>query len=77
MSCSLRGSDRILRHLTDTLGIRPGQTTPDGLFTLTTVECLASCGTAPMMMVNDGYVENLTIASVNALLSELAAESTT
>ena len=77
VSCSLRGSDRILRHLTDTLGIRPGQTTPDGLFTLTTVECLASCGTAPMMMVNDGYVENLTIASVNALLSELAAESTT
>lgn len=73
VSCSLRGSDRILQHLTNTLGIRSGETTPDRLFTLTTVECLASCGTAPMMMVNEGYVENLTLASVNALLSELAA----
>jgi NADH-quinone oxidoreductase subunit E len=77
VSCSLRGSERILQHLVSTLGIRPGETTPDRMFTLSTVECLASCGTAPMMMVNDAYVENLTVASVTSLLSELASESTT
>ena len=73
VSCSLRGSDRILRHLVNRLGIRPGETTADGMFTLSTVECLASCGTAPMMMVNDAYVENLTVASVNSLLTDLAS----
>ena len=77
VSCSLRGSEKILDHLSNTLGIKPGQTTPDGRFTLSTVECLASCGTAPMMMVNDGYVENLNIARVDELLADLAAESAT
>jgi NADH-quinone oxidoreductase subunit E len=49
-----------------------GETTSDGKFTLTTVECLASCGTAPMMMVGNTYHENLTPASVDALLEDLA-----
>ena len=57
-----------IRHF---LGIKPGETTADGQFTLTTVECLASCGTAPMMMVGDAFFENLTPASVDALLTEL------
>jgi NADH-quinone oxidoreductase subunit E len=72
VSCSLRGAEGLVTHLSARLGISPGQTTPDGRFTLTTVECLASCGTAPMMMVGDAYHENLTPASVDALLEALA-----
>ena len=71
VSCSMRGAEHILSHVEKRLGIRPGQTTPDGRFTLSTAECLGSCGTAPMMMVNDGYHENLTSAKVDALLEEL------
>ena len=71
VSCSLRGAEGLVKHLCGRLGIKPGETTADGLFTLTTVECLASCGTAPMMMVGDAYFENLTPASVDALLTEL------
>ena len=71
VSCSMRGAEGLVKHLGARLGIKPGETTADGLFTLTTVECLASCGTAPMMMVGDAYVENLTPASVDALLTEL------
>src|SRR4249919_3340439 len=58
VSCSMRGAERILGKVEERLGIKPGQTTPDGRFTLSTAECLGSCGTAPMMMVNDGYHEN-------------------
>lgn len=72
VSCTLRGAEGLVRYLCGKLGIQPGETTPDGAFTLSTVECLASCGTAPMMMVNDRYHENLTPASVDALLGELA-----
>jgi NADH-quinone oxidoreductase subunit E len=71
VSCSMRGAEHVLAHVENRLGIRPGQTTPDGRFTLSTAECLGSCGTAPMMMVNDGYHENLTNAKVDALLEEL------
>lgn len=72
VSCSLRGADGLVRYLCGRLGIQPGETTPDGKFTLSTVECLASCGTAPMMMVNEAYHEDLTPAKVDALLEELA-----
>ena len=72
VSCSLRGAEGLVAHLRQRLGIGPGETTDDGRFTLTTVECLASCGTAPMMMVGDAYHENLTPASVDTLLDELA-----
>ncbi len=71
-SCSLRGAEGLVRYLCDKLGIQPGETTADGKFTLSTVECLASCGTAPMMMVNEAYHEDLTPAKVDALLEELA-----
>lgn len=77
VSCSMRGAERLLKHFKDTLDIGPGQTTPDGCFTLSTVECLGSCGTAPMMMVNDSYREDLTTTKVDALLAELKAEATT
>jgi NADH-quinone oxidoreductase subunit E len=71
VSCSMRGAESLLTHLERRLGIGPGQTTPDGRCTLTTVECLGSCGTAPAMMVNDRYHENLTPGAIDALLKEL------
>jgi NADH-quinone oxidoreductase subunit E len=71
VSCSMRGAERVLEHVERKLGIRPGETTPDGRFTLSTAECLGSCGTAPMMMVNDGYHENLSNEKVDALLEGL------
>lgn len=72
VSCMLRGSDSVLEHIKDKLGIVEGETTADGLFTLVTVECLGSCGTAPMMQVNDDYYEDLDIARVDAILDALA-----
>jgi len=71
VSCSMNGAEGILAHVEGKLGIRPGETTPDGRFTLSHAECLGSCGTAPMMMVNEAYHENLTVAAVDALLEEL------
>lgn len=72
ISCSLLGAEYIVNHLERKLGIGVGETTPDGLFTLLEVECLGSCGTAPMMQVNDTYYENLTVERVAKILSELA-----
>jgi len=71
VSCSMNGAEGILAHVEKRLGIRPGETTPDGRFTLSHAECLGSCGTAPMMMVNEAYHENLTVAGIDALLEEL------
>lgn len=72
LSCMLRGSDDLLAHLEKKLGIKNGETTPDGKFSLVRVECLGSCGTAPMFQLNDDYHENLTIESVDRLLASLA-----
>lgn len=72
VSCSLRGSEGIVLHLCESLGIAPGQTTPDGRITLSTVECLASCGTAPVVTVNGAYHEDMTPAKIDALLATLA-----
>lgn len=71
LSCALCGGIKLLHHLEERLGIKNGETTPDGKFTILGVECLASCGTAPMMQVNDLYVENLTLEQADALLDEL------
>jgi len=71
VSCSMNGAENLLSHVEKRLGVKPGQTTPDGRYTLTVVECLGSCGTAPMMMVNDGYHENLTFEKVDELLEGL------
>ncbi|RMG43566.1 MAG: NADH-quinone oxidoreductase subunit NuoE [Acidobacteria bacterium] len=73
VSCMLRGCDHVLEHIKNRLGIEVGETTPDGKFTLVTVECLGSCGTAPMMQVNDDYYEDMDIERVDALLDALAA----
>ncbi len=71
LSCMLRGCDELLQHLKDKLGIEEGQVTPDGKFSLVRVECLGSCGTAPMFQLNDDYHENLTLEAVDRLLSSL------
>src|SRR5581483_8817231 len=68
LPCALRGAEKVTSFLTKKLGIQPGQTTEDGRFTLSEVECLASCGTAPMMQVNDDYYENLTEEKIEQIL---------
>lgn len=67
-ACYLRGSDNLLAHLKEMTGIGPGETTPDGLFSIEEVQCLASCGTAPVMQVNEDYHEDMTIEKVSALV---------
>lgn len=74
LSCHLMGARRIVDHLRERLDIEPGETTADGMFTLQEVECLASCGTGPMMQVNLRYYENLTPERVDSLLHELRAQ---
>jgi NADH-quinone oxidoreductase subunit E len=71
IACSLRGSENVLAHLRQKLGIGVGETTADGRFTLKTVECLASCGTAPAMQVNRTYHERLDAAKLDRILESL------
>ena len=71
LSCSMRGAEGVIEHLSKKLGIQPGQTTADGRFTLSTVECLGSCGTAPVLMVNEAYHENMNPARLDALIETL------
>jgi NADH-quinone oxidoreductase E subunit len=71
LSCTMLGGQELRKKLEERLGISEGETTPDGRFTLIEVECLGSCGTAPVLMVNDRYVENVKAADVDRLLSEL------
>ena len=71
LSCMLRGSDELMDHLQNKLGIHEGETTEDGKFSLVRVECLGSCGTAPMFQLNDDYHEDLTIEAVDKLLDSL------
>ena len=72
VSCSLCGSERIIEHLKKRLGIAPGQTTDDGRFTLSTVECVASCGSAPVVLINDTYHERVNPEQLDTLLNTLA-----
>jgi NADH-quinone oxidoreductase subunit E len=72
ISCSLLGAEHIVEYIKNKLGIDVGETTPDNKFTLLIVECLGSCGTAPMMQINDTYYENLTEEKVDRILAELA-----
>jgi len=68
VSCSLRGAERLIAHLSTQLGIKPGETTPDGRFSLATAECVASCGTAPVVLVNGTYHEDMTEEKLDALI---------
>lgn len=71
LSCRIMGEPEITGHICERLGIEPGGTTEDGRFTVTRVECLGSCGTAPMLQVGFDYHENLTIEKVDQLLDSL------
>jgi NADH-quinone oxidoreductase subunit E len=71
LPCALRGAEGLLHHCEKKLGIHAGETTPDGKITLRTAECLASCGTAPMIQVDKDYYENLTPERVDEILEKL------
>jgi NADH-quinone oxidoreductase subunit E len=71
LSCALRGAEHVEHHMCDRLGVRTGETTPDGKITLMEAECLASCGTAPVMLIDDKLEENLTKEKVDRLIEEL------
>jgi NADH-quinone oxidoreductase subunit E len=68
--CMLNGSDQIIEYIKQKLGIGVGETTPDGLFSLKTVECLGACGYAPMMQLGKYYREHLTKEKVDAIIEE-------
>ncbi len=72
--CYLRNCDALVAQLEQRLGIRRGETSADGRYTLLTVECLASCGTAPVLQINDEFVENLTPEQLDRLIDEWEAE---
>lgn len=71
LSCALRGGEDIIRHVEKRCKIKDGETTKDGKFSLEEMECLASCGTAPAMMVNEAYFESLTVEKLDQLLDRL------
>ncbi|MBV9021692.1 MAG: NAD(P)H-dependent oxidoreductase subunit E, partial [Ktedonobacteraceae bacterium] len=74
ISCYLRNCDALVEHLEKRLGIKRGETTADGNYTLMTTECLASCGTAPVLQVNNEFVENVTLEMADTLIDELDGE---
>lgn len=70
LSCRIMGEPDITEHVCSKLGIHPGETTEDGKFTVSLVECLGSCGTAPMMQINFDYHEDLTKEKVDKILED-------
>ena len=73
--CMLNGSDNIIKYIFEKLGIKPGETTTDGMFTLKTVECLGACGYAPMMQLGKNYREHLTKEKVDSIIDECRKSS--
>jgi NADH-quinone oxidoreductase subunit E len=69
--CWLRGSDDIIEYIENKLNIKAGETSADGMFTLKAVECLASCGSAPMMQVGNDFIENLSVEKMDKVLDNL------
>ncbi len=74
LSCALRGAEHVEHYMCDKLGIKTGETTPDGKITLMEAECLASCGTAPVILVDDTLEENLTKERVDKVIEELSKD---
>ena len=72
--CMLNGSDNIIAYIEGKLGIKPGETTSDGMFTLKTVECLGACGYAPMMQFGKTYREHLTKEKIDKIIEECRAK---
>jgi NADH-quinone oxidoreductase subunit E len=75
LSCELRGARAVQKHLEKRFGCHVNGTSKDGKFTLKTAECLAACGQAPMVQINDRYYENLTLEALDGVLDELAANT--
>ncbi len=75
LSCDLRGAKTIQEHLEKTLGCKAGHTSSDGKFTLLKAECLAACGQAPMVQIDDDYFENLTIEKLDGIIEEFRGEA--
>jgi NADH-quinone oxidoreductase subunit E len=75
--CAYMGADEIIDYIADRLGIEPGQTTSDGMFTLLRVECLAACHRAPVMQVNHRYLQDLTPEKIDTLLDEAREQELT
>ncbi len=71
VSCMLRGSRKILEHIEQRLGIKPGETSSDKKWTLSEAECMGSCATAPMLAIGDEYYENLTIEKIDKLIDTI------
>ncbi len=70
ISCWLNGADKLMACASKKLGVHAGETTADGKFTLNQVECLAACGTAPAMMLNEDYYENLDVTQLEKILDD-------
>lgn len=73
--CMINGSDNIIAYIYEKLGIKPGETTADGMFTLKTAECLGACGYAPMMQLGKIYKEHLTKEKVDMIIEECRAKN--
>ena len=71
LSCAMMGATGLFEYLSSKLGVKEGETTKDGIFTLVKVECLGACGEAPMMQINNDYYGNLTRAKVDQILNGL------
>lgn len=76
LMCALVGSDTVLGWMKAKLGIGPGETSADKMFTVSAVECLGACGTGPMMQINEDYYERLTEEKVDTILSDLRRDGT-
>ncbi len=74
-SCMLNGANELVRHMCEKLGIRVGETTPDGLFTVTEVECAGACGGAPVVQINNEYHERVTPEDMDAFIDEKRREA--
>lgn len=74
LPCALRGSEQLFDHCAKKLGLKNGQTTSNGLFTLIKVECLGSCGTAPVVQINEDYHEDMSVEKLDKLLESLTRQ---
>lgn len=73
LPCALRGAENVFDYLSDKLGVKKGETTPDGTFTLYKAECLGACDTAPCIQINEHYYENLTFEKIDQIIDDLKA----
>jgi NADH-quinone oxidoreductase subunit E len=73
--CAICGGEKISEYIQEKLNIKPGETTPDGLFTLKEVECLGACGNAPAMQINTEFYENLSEEKISLIINELSGSN--